>query len=81
MQANNKFINSQNWVDIHTSLINKWDFIIYQNIVCKVVEMGTISYNVGMDTFNYKAIVKGVFIVEEFTFEFGYQETIKILKM
>lgn len=81
IQINNEFISLHNWVDIHTSLVNKWDFIIYQNIVCKVLEMGTISYDEGMDTFNYKAIVKGVFVEEEFTFEFGYYETIKILNL
>ena len=81
VQINNEFISSHNWVDIHTSLVKKWDFLIYQNIVCKVLEMGKISYDEGMDSFNYKAIVKGVFVDEEFTFEFGYYDTIKILKL
>lgn len=43
--------------------------------------MGTISYDGGMDTFNYKAIVKGVFVDQEFSFEFEYYDTIKILKI
>lgn len=78
---NDQFIASNTWKDKHTTDAEKWDLIIYQNVVCKILDMGTISFNEGMDTYNYRARVKGIFIDEEFIFDFGYYETIKTLKL
>lgn len=80
-RVNNQFIASNTWLGKHIVEVDKWDLIIYQNVVCKLLEMGTTGFNPGEDTYNYRAKVKGIFLEEEFTFDFGYYETIKVLRL
>jgi hypothetical protein len=76
---NNEFILTHKWININTRTAQKWDIVNYKNTACKVLELGTTSFNEAGDTFNYAARLKGIFIGDEFRIDFSYYDTIDIL--
>jgi hypothetical protein len=78
-KLNNEFISIHKWVKTHTQTARTWDIVNYNGTACKVLELGTTSFNEAGDTFNYAARLIGIFIGEEFRIDFSYYDTIDIL--
>lgn len=80
-RVNDEFINSHLWEDVFMTETKKWDFFIYNGILCRLNEIYITGYNEGSDTYNYEAKIAGVFIEGDFCLEFNYNDRIRILKI
>lgn len=78
-KLNDEFILTHKWINTHTQTARTWDIVNYKGTACKVLELGTTSFNEAGDTFNYAARLKGIFIGDEFMIDFSYYDTIDIL--
>lgn len=78
-KLNDEFISTHIWVNAHTHTVRTWDIVNYKNTVCKVIDLGTASFDEVGDTFNYSARLKGIFIGDEFRIDFSYYDTIDML--
>lgn len=80
-RVNDEFINAHSWKEVFMTDISKWDYFIYDGIVCRLNEICKTEYNEGSDTFNYEAMVNGIFMDYNGRIEFGYYDIIKILTL
>jgi len=78
-KLNNEFISTHKWINTHTHTARPWDIVNNKGTACRVLELGTTSFNEAGDTFNYAARLEGIFIDEEFRIDFSYYDTIDIL--
>lgn len=78
---NDQFIASQQWQTMHIDEVLPWELIVYDNKVCRIVEIYKHNYNPGSDTFDYLTIIKGVFLSFDKQISFGYFETILCLNL
>lgn len=79
-QLNDDFIKTHHWESKHVTTANKWDLIVYKNIVCRVKDIYRTIYNEVDDTYSYQALLIGLFIQAEITYDFGYNDTIEVMK-
>lgn len=78
-QINDEFIKTHKWHRNHISGVQKWDLVIHENTVYRIIEVLKTTYNEVSDTFNYTAKLIGLFTQEVLTVEFGYYDMIEIL--
>lgn len=71
---NNAFIESQSWQEEYYCRAEPWNLIICNGTVCFVRGVYTTTYNEGLDTFEYRLNLKGVFENKEFEFDCGYYD-------
>jgi hypothetical protein len=80
-RVNDGFINAHQWKEVFMTDLNKWDYFIYDGIVCRLNEIFKTEYNKGSDTFNYEAKIKGVFKDYQGDIVFGYHDKVKTLSL
>lgn len=78
---NDDFIKNYQWKSVHYSDLEKWDLVLYNDLVCKVEDIFAAYYNVGSDTYSYAGTFQSLFTqdVFELKFDFDYREQLKVL--
>lgn len=76
---NDDFIKNHQWQSVHTSELEKWDLVLYNDLVCKVEGVFATYYDAGSDTYNYAGTFKSLFTQDVFELKFDYYDQIKAL--